>query len=344
MKHKLLKSALCLCLLLPACNNQQEKTSDKSTAEKTVPAAIVAAPQKDPAPLPAEPFKTAAPAAVETPSPVAPATPAAAAPEAVIKQQDSAISGKVVETMNSGGYTYLQLDTAKGQQWVAIPESKVVVGDEVSCYEGMVMPNFTSKSLNRTFEAIIFSPGLVGTEGQAGKTDPHGMGMGGAMKNDMPNPHGAKPDTAGTPVSDSFASAVKAETPPTPAIQDKMESSGSLGAMAPFADVKIEKAAGENSYTVEEIFTNNTQLEGKTVRVQGKVVKFSPSIMGKNWIHLQDGSGDPLKSSHDLVITTNAQPPKDKEVITIEGIVRANKDFGAGYKYVVIVEEAQILP
>ena len=46
MKQKLLKSLLCLCLLLPACNNQQEKTSDKSTAEKTVPAAIVAAPRR----------------------------------------------------------------------------------------------------------------------------------------------------------------------------------------------------------------------------------------------------------------------------------------------------------
>lgn len=341
MKHKLLKSALCLCLLLPACNNQQEKTSDKSTAEKTVPATIVAAPQKDPAPLPAEPLKTVPPVAVDTPTPApVPTTPTTpAAHEAVTSPQEGVISGKVLETMNSGGYTYLQVETSKGQQWVAIPESKVTVGDKVACYEGMVMPNFTSKSLNKTFEAIIFSSGLVGGGEKAGATNPHGMGMGG-MKSDMPNPHGAKPDTAG---ADSFASAVKAETPPaTP--QDKMESSGSLGAMAPFADVKVEKAVGENSYTVEEVFTNNTTLEGKTIRVQGKVVKFSPSIMGKNWIHLQDGSGDPLKSNHDLVITTNAQPPKEKEVITIEGIVRANKDFGAGYKYVVIVEEAQILP
>ena len=119
--------------------------------------------------------------------------------------------------MNSGGYTYVQLNTTKGQQWVAIPESKVAVGVEVACYEGMVMPNFTSKSLNRTFEAIIFSSGLVGAKGQAGKTT---------------NPHGAKPAAAGTSANDSFASAVKAETPLTPAVQDKMESSGSLGAMA----------------------------------------------------------------------------------------------------------------
>ncbi len=322
MKHKLLKSALCLCLLLPACNNQQEKTSDKTTAEKTTPATIVADPQKNPAPVPAEPIKTEAPAAVESPAPVTPA-----APDAVTRQQEGTISGKVLETMNSGGYTYLQMDTTKGQQWVAIPESKVAVGDEVACYAGMVMSNFTSKSLNRTFDAVIFSSGLAGMEGQAGKTDPHD----------------AKLETASNAGADSFAGAVNAETPSAAAKQEKVESSGSLGAMAPFTDIKIEKAAGKNSYTVEEIFTNNTQLEGKTARVQGKVVKFSPGIMGKNWIHLQDGSGDPLKSNHDLVITTNAQPPKDKEVITIEGIVRANKDFGAGYKYVVIIEEAKIL-
>jgi hypothetical protein len=340
MKHKLLKSALCLCLLLPACNSQQEKTSDKSPADKTPPAATVAEPQKAATQIVAEPAKTATPAAIETPEPVAPA--------AITKQQEGTISGKVLETMNSGGYTYLQLDTGKGQQWVAIPESKIAVGDEVACYEGMVMPNFTSKSLNRTFEAIVFSSGLVGAEGQAGQTASEGdkaapQGTEGTSKGDMPNPHGAKPDSTGNAGADSFSSAVKAEAPPA-AMQEKMDASGgSLGAIAPFTDIKIEKAAGENGYTVAEIFTGSTQLDGKTVRVQGKMVKFSPSIMGKNWIHLQDGSGDPLKNTHDLVITTSAQPPKDKEVITIEGVVRANKDFGAGYKYVVIVEEAQIL-
>jgi hypothetical protein len=66
-------------------------------------------------------------------------------------------------------------------------------------------------------------------------------------------------------------------------------------------------------------------------------------IMGKNWIHLQDGTGDPLTNTHDLVITTSAELPKGKEIITIEGIVRANKDFGSGYSYVVLVEEATIV-
>jgi starvation-inducible outer membrane lipoprotein len=327
MKQTLLKSALCLCLLLTACNNQPEEAKKEgptisATPEKSAPATAVE-PQKSPAPA-AEPQT-------------------APAPEAAAKQ-DNVITGKVMETMDSAGYTYLLVDTGKAQQWVAIPETKVKSGDEVSYHDGMVMPNFTSKSLNRTFESVIFSPGLVG-QGPPPATEkspvnPHGNG--GPMSNSMPAPHGQIPaaDKAATGAA-SFADAVNAETPA--AMQAKPESGGSMGAMAPFTEVKVEKAAGENGYTVAEIFADNTKLEGKTVRIQGKVVKFSSNIMGRNWIHLQDGSGDPLTNTHDLVITTNAQPPKDKDVITIEGIVRANKDFGAGYSYTALVEEAKII-
>ncbi|MCG2743628.1 MAG: DNA-binding protein [Desulfobacteraceae bacterium] len=307
MKQKLVKSALCLCLLLPACNNQQEGTTSSSTVEKATPAVSTDIPKVAPAP-------------------------AATAP------QGDTSSGTVLETMNAGGYTYLQVDTGKIQQWVAIPESKVKKGDKVSYYDGMAMPNFTSKSLNRTFESIIFSPGLVGQG--APQAGPHGMDS--TMKSDTPNPHTAKAEAGKPAATDSFASALQAEAPPA-TMEKKAESGGSLGAMAPYTEIKVEKAAGENGYNIEEIFINNTKLDGKTIRVQGKVVKFSPNIMGKNWIHIQDGSGDPLKNTHDLVITTSAEPPKDKEVITFEGIVSANKDFGAGYSYVVIVEEAKII-
>ncbi|MFH2123192.1 MAG: DNA-binding protein [Pseudomonadota bacterium] len=317
MKQKFLKSALCLCLLLPACNNQQESTTSNSTAEKATPAASADTPKVAPAPV--------------ATTPVTPA-PAATTP------QSNTISGTVLETMDAGGYTYLQVDTGKAQQWVAIPESKVRKGEKVSYYDGMVMPNFTSKSLNRTFESILFSPGLLGAQG-ASQTDSHGMD---SMKGGTPNPHAAKADADAPAGADSFASALQAEAPAS-TMQKMTESGGSLGAMAPYTEIKVEKAAGENGYSVGEIFANNTKLDGKTIRVQGKVVKFSPNIMGKNWIHLQDGSGDPLTNTHDLVITTSAEPPKDKEVITMEGIVRANKDFGAGYSYVVIVEEAKII-
>jgi hypothetical protein len=63
--------------------------------------------------------------------------------------------------------------------------------------------------------------------------------------------------------------------------------------------------------------------------------------MGKNWIHLQDGSGDPRKKTHNLVVTSQAVPVIG-EVVTARGTLYKNKDFGGGYKYEVIVEQAEL--
>lgn len=71
------------------------------------------------------------------------------------------LSGKVAETMNSGGYTYVSLDQKGKKTWVAMPQTKVKVGQNVTCQPGMVMQNFTSKTLNRTFDSIVFSGGLM---------------------------------------------------------------------------------------------------------------------------------------------------------------------------------------
>jgi len=72
------------------------------------------------------------------------------------------VNGKVVETMDSGGYTYALVDDKGGLKiWVAMPRTKVAVGNEILCQPGMVMSNFNSPSLNRTFERIVFSQGLA---------------------------------------------------------------------------------------------------------------------------------------------------------------------------------------
>ncbi len=76
--------------------------------------------------------------------------------------EDEAIRGVVTETMNSGGYTYLQLDHQGTKEWFAVPESLVRVGDEVQVQPGMQMGAYTSKTLNRTFDKIVFSPGISG--------------------------------------------------------------------------------------------------------------------------------------------------------------------------------------
>jgi hypothetical protein len=68
--------------------------------------------------------------------------------------------GKVVETMNSGGYTYVQIEENGQKVWVAVMETKVAKGDVVEFPDSPPMVNFQSKTLNRTFDKIIFAPGL----------------------------------------------------------------------------------------------------------------------------------------------------------------------------------------
>ncbi|MCL5023708.1 MAG: hypothetical protein M1497_10150 [Nitrospirae bacterium] len=76
--------------------------------------------------------------------------------------QDAApISGKVVETMNSGGYTYALVEKEGKKTWVAVPKMTITKGQSVSFKPGVEMVNFRSKTLNRTFESIIFSAGAI---------------------------------------------------------------------------------------------------------------------------------------------------------------------------------------
>ena len=70
------------------------------------------------------------------------------------------VSGRVVQTMNSGGYTYALVDGDGTRTWVALPKSSIAVGNEIVCQPGMVMTNFNSASLQRTFEQIVFSKGI----------------------------------------------------------------------------------------------------------------------------------------------------------------------------------------
>jgi len=229
------------------------------------------------------------------------------------------VTAKVLETMDAAGYTYLNVATDSGEKWIAVNQAVVEVGQEVTFMDGMVMQNFFSKSLDRTFPEIIFSSGLLNT----GATPP-GIGAGSFSQ--------ALSSEGGTGVPEGGSGA--------PAGGDV--ATGSKKAVVPFAEIKVEKAAGENSYTVAEIFSKATELNGQTVVVKAKVVKVSPRIMGRNWIHLQDGTGSPEENTHDLVVTTSQEAGADWDIITMEGVIAANKDFGSGYSYPVIIEDASL--
>lgn len=72
------------------------------------------------------------------------------------------LSGKVIETMDAGGYTYAQIEKDGKKTWVAVPQTKIDNGQEITFAPGSVMNNFESKTLKRSFESIIFSRGVVG--------------------------------------------------------------------------------------------------------------------------------------------------------------------------------------
>lgn len=205
------------------------------------------------------------------------------------------LTGTVVETMDAGGYTYVQLDAgAKGKVWVAGPSTQVRVGDTVGFSGGMLMEGFRSNSLDRTFDAIYFANAFR-VEGGSGAAAGGADGTGAASK--------------------------PADGPST----------------QPSGDVEVKKAEG--GHTVAEVFAQADALAGSEVVLRGQVVKFNAGIMGKNWLHVRDGTGE--AGSNDLTVTTDASAQVG-DVVVVRGTVATNKDFGAGYSYPVIVEDASL--
>ena len=93
--------------------------------------------------------------------------------------------------------------------------------------------------------------------------------------------------------------------------------------------------------TVAEVYAGKKDLAGKEVVLRGKVVKFLAEIMGKNWIHVQDGSGS--QGTNDLTVTVAPHiVAKVGDTVLVKGLVTVGKDFGYGYKYDVILEDAQV--
>lgn len=100
---------------------------------------------------------------------------------------------------------------------------------------------------------------------------------------------------------------------------------------------KIEPAAG--GQTIAQVFANVSSLAGKPVVVRGKVVKVNNQILDHNWLHIQDGTG--AAGTNDLTVTTAATVSLG-DVVVVRGTLATNKDFGAGYKYAVLIEDAAV--
>jgi hypothetical protein len=110
-------------------------------------------------------------------------------------------------------------------------------------------------------------------------------------------------------------------------------------------EVKTEKinisiAPGKGCISLAKLLETKTEYSGKTVRVTGKITKYNPEILGKNWIHIQDGSE--FNGAFDLTITTDSQLSVG-DTVTFEGKITLKKDFGYGYFYDVIMEDGKLI-
>jgi hypothetical protein len=214
--------------------------------------------------------------------------------------QPATVTGKVLETADAGGYTYMRLKTATGETWAAVKQAKVAVGDTVTVEVSMVADGFESKSLKRTFDHLVMGS-LAGPAAVAAAPQAGGPSSG--------NPHAGIPMPSAAPVD---------ETP-----------------------IRVAKAEGPTGHTVAELWAARTTLKDGKVRVRGKVVKFLPGIMGKNWLHLRDGSGTQAGGDNDITVTTDATAAVG-DVVLVDGTLRVDKDFGSGYRYAALIEDAAL--
>ncbi|MBI5014049.1 MAG: DNA-binding protein [Deltaproteobacteria bacterium] len=199
--------------------------------------------------------------------------------------------GKVLETMDAGGYTYLKVEIGGKPTWAAAPAFKVKKGDLVTVPPGAPMANFHSETLKRDFPLVYFVGGV---------------------------------DVEGGKKGAQAAKAALGEDHSKPKIE-RVKVSG------------VKKAEG--GATVGEVFARKKELSGKEVTLRGKVVKFTGGIMNKNWLHVQDGSGG--ANTNDLTVTTNGTVAVGDTVV-VKGKLATDKDFGYGYRYDVILEDAKV--
>jgi hypothetical protein len=200
--------------------------------------------------------------------------------------------------MDAAGYTYIQVDTGTEKFWAAAPQFAVKVDDDVVVPEGMPMPDYHSKTLDRDFDMVYFVPNVL-------------VGGVAAMTGEMPEGH--------------------------PPMDGNMGASGGAPKVTE-TDVDLTGIEAADQ-TVADVFAKKAELAGKPVKIRGKVVKFSPEIMGKNWIHIQDGTGE--AGANDLTVTSDATAQVGDTVV-ISGVLVTDKDFGYGYAYDVLIEDAEV--
>jgi hypothetical protein len=237
------------------------------------------------------------------------------APSAAANRPASTLVGSVVEILGASRYTYVRLDTGSSQVWVAANRTTLRIGDRVEATGLLPMDKFHSRELDRDFERIYFASS-IGPPGTAASLS--------TLPPGHPEIPGIRPpaDPAGIQLPPGHPDVAEITTP------------------APSVVTPLAPVAGGK--TVAQVYAGKAELAGRTVAVRGKVTKVNNGILGRNWLHLVDGTG--TVGSNDLTVTSKDQTARVGDTIVARGVVGLDRDFGGGYFYPVLLENAAVLP
>jgi hypothetical protein len=211
----------------------------------------------------------------------------------------------VEEVLQASEYTYLHAKEKSNEVWLAVPAMQAKAGDTYYYENGIEMKQFESKELNKVFPSILLLEKL--------NTEPNSSAVVATNTANTKDASATTPDAGAT----STGSYQRKSTPP-----EKKE-------------VKVGAAKGGT--TIAKLYAAKDDMAGKIVKIKGQVTKYTPAVMNKNWIHIQDGTD--ANGKFDLTVTSSSEV-KVGDVVTLEGRIALNKDLGYGYFFDVIMEDA----
>lgn len=184
----------------------------------------------------------------------------------------------VLETMNSAGYSYMKVKEGSKTYWIAMVQRDIKIGDNIAFIHEAQMSQFHSKTLNRTFESILFA------------SDPQ----------------------------EEQRKESKENTLNTNNMQSLYDVTGTI--------------------TIADLVSNRDSYITKEITIKGVVTKVSLNIMKKSWVHIDDGSS--FKNINSIIFTTKGLAPDVGDIVYAKGRVEKDVDFGFGYFYPIIVQNA----
>jgi hypothetical protein len=212
------------------------------------------------------------------------------------------LSGVVQEQIDVDKYSYLRLgEQGSPGTWAAVPVSASRVGQRVTVSGAELMTHFVSATLKRTFETIYFGMLDSGADTSRPGTGELAAARGGELE--LPHP-GAGRSADGVVVG------------------------------------HVKRALGALGSTVAELSVARSEAAGKKARVHAIVVKSTGGVLGRTFLHVRDGSGDARAGTNDLTVTTDTEFAVGSDVL-LEGTVELDQDFGSGYRYHVLLADAQ---